>query len=98
MTHVAEEDYPRTLFEFEKRFSGEEACFKYLEALRWPPLVLFVHIAGVQRLGECLGGFGSVANVESKSRFLRGLFFKTLTYRFKPGFEPCGIFAVRRMA
>ena len=33
---MAEEDYPKTLFEFEKRFSGEEACFKYLETLRWP--------------------------------------------------------------
>jgi hypothetical protein len=60
-------------------------------------MVLFVRIAGVQRLGECLGVFGSVANVESKSPFLWGLFFKTLTCRFKPGFEPCGIFAVRRM-
>jgi hypothetical protein len=61
-------------------------------------MVLFVRIAGVQRLGECLGVFGSVANVESKSRSLWGLFFKILTCLFKPGFEPCGIFAVRRMA
>ena len=90
---MAVEDHPRTLFEFEKRFSGEEACFKYLESLRWPDGV-FVRIAGVQRLGECLGGFGSVVNVE---RFLRGLFFKTRTCRFKPGLELCGIFAVRRM-
>jgi hypothetical protein len=60
-------------------------------------MVLFVRIAGVQKLGECLGGFGSVVNVESKSRFLRGLFFKTRTCRFKPGLELCGIFAVRRM-
>ena len=30
------EDYPRTLLELEKRFSSEEACRKYLEALRWP--------------------------------------------------------------
>jgi hypothetical protein len=60
-------------------------------------MVLFVRIAGVQRLGKCLGGFGSVVNVESKSRFLRGLFFKTRTCRFKPGLELCGIFAVRKM-
>jgi transposase-like protein/ribosomal protein L37AE/L43A len=33
---VPEEDYPRTLFEFENRFAEEEACFKYLESLRWP--------------------------------------------------------------
>lgn len=38
-------------------------------------MVLFVRIEGVQRLGECLGGFGSVVKVESKSRLLRGLFF-----------------------
>jgi len=30
------EDYPRTLMELEQRFSSEEACRKYLEALRWP--------------------------------------------------------------
>jgi transposase-like protein len=30
------EDYPRTLLELEKRFSSEEACREYLEALRWP--------------------------------------------------------------
>jgi transposase-like protein len=30
------EDYPRTLMELEKRFSSEEACREYLEALRWP--------------------------------------------------------------
>ena len=71
---MAEEDYPKTHFEFEKRFSWEEACFKDLESLRWPDGV-FVRIEGVQRLGECLGGFGSVVKVESKSRLLRGLFF-----------------------
>ena len=30
------EDYPRTLAEFENRFSTEEACRDYLAALRWP--------------------------------------------------------------
>jgi hypothetical protein len=30
------EDYPRTVEEFERRFSSEEACRAYLEALRWP--------------------------------------------------------------
>lgn len=30
------EDYPRTITEFEKRFNTEEACFRYLESLRWP--------------------------------------------------------------
>jgi len=30
------EDYPRTIGEFERRFSTEEACRAYLEALRWP--------------------------------------------------------------
>ena len=30
------EDYPRTLMDLEKRFSGEEACREYLFVLRWP--------------------------------------------------------------
>lgn len=30
------EDYPRTVEEFERQFSSEEACRAYLEALRWP--------------------------------------------------------------
>lgn len=29
------EDYPRTLLELERRFSSQEACAEYLEALRW---------------------------------------------------------------
>jgi len=30
------EDYPRNLLEFEERFATEEACRRYLSALRWP--------------------------------------------------------------
>src|SRR6266849_3070203 len=30
------EDYPRTLAEFERRFSTEEACRDYLSQVRWP--------------------------------------------------------------
>lgn len=30
------EDYPRTLLEFEDRFSSEQACREYLFRLRWP--------------------------------------------------------------
>ena len=30
------EDYPRTVQEFEQRFSTEEACRAYLVSLRWP--------------------------------------------------------------
>ena len=30
------EDYPRTVMEFEQRFSSEEQCKKYLTGLRWP--------------------------------------------------------------
>lgn len=30
------EDYPKTLIEFEQRFSTEEACIEYLLKLRWP--------------------------------------------------------------
>jgi ISXO2-like transposase domain/Transposase zinc-ribbon domain len=30
------DDYPRTIEEFERRFSSKQACRRYLEALRWP--------------------------------------------------------------
>jgi hypothetical protein len=30
------EDYPRTIEEFERRFSSEDACRAYIEATRWP--------------------------------------------------------------
>src|SRR3990167_7787197 len=30
------EDYPKTLLEFEKRFTTEEACLEYLYQIRWP--------------------------------------------------------------
>ena len=30
------EDYPRTVEEFERRFSSEDACRAYIEAIRWP--------------------------------------------------------------
>ena len=30
------EDYPRTLLELERRFSGDAACADYLAGLRWP--------------------------------------------------------------
>jgi ribosomal protein L37AE/L43A len=30
------EDYPRTVEEFERRFSTPGACRAYIEALRWP--------------------------------------------------------------
>ena len=30
------EDYPRTLVDLDKRFRNEEACRRYLSALRWP--------------------------------------------------------------
>ena len=33
---VAGRDYPRTLSEFRARFPDEEACLRYLAAIRWP--------------------------------------------------------------
>ncbi|MDP6469366.1 MAG: IS1595 family transposase, partial [Pirellulaceae bacterium] len=30
------EDYPKTLMEFESRFSTEAACVDYLVQMRWP--------------------------------------------------------------
>jgi transposase-like protein len=40
------EDYPRTLAEFETRFSTEEACRRYLYQLRWPEGFICPHCAG----------------------------------------------------
>src|SRR5580698_1813339 len=45
------EDYPRTLQEFEARFSTEEGCREYLFRLRWPE-GFGVHVADVAR-GRC---------------------------------------------
>lgn len=33
---LQDEDYPRSLLEFEERFATQEACLRYLVALRWP--------------------------------------------------------------
>ena len=33
---MKDEDYPRTVLEFEERFASEEACREYLLQLRWP--------------------------------------------------------------
>jgi transposase-like protein/predicted RNA-binding Zn-ribbon protein involved in translation (DUF1610 family) len=30
------EDYPRTITEFKARFNTEDACYRYIESLRWP--------------------------------------------------------------
>jgi transposase-like protein len=38
-----EEDYPRTLLEFEKRFSTESGCVDYLMKMRWPSGFLCPH-------------------------------------------------------
>jgi len=40
------EDYPRTLAEFETRFSTEDACRRYLYQLRWPDGFICPHCAG----------------------------------------------------
>jgi len=40
------EDYPRTLAEFETRFSTEDACRRYLYQLRWPEGFVCPHCAG----------------------------------------------------
>lgn len=34
--NTIDEDYPKTLPEFEERFFSEAACWQYLEELRWP--------------------------------------------------------------
>ena len=40
------EDYPKTLAEFESRFSSEEACRTYLSQLRWPDGVVCPRCGG----------------------------------------------------
>lgn len=34
--YMGMEDYPKTLMEFENRFSNEESCRDYIFQLRWP--------------------------------------------------------------
>jgi len=41
------EDYPKTLFELERRFSTGDACAEYLSALRWPGGWVCPRCAGV---------------------------------------------------
>jgi transposase-like protein len=45
-----DEDYPRTLMDFERRFSDESACRAYLFALRWPDGFVCPGCAGRQGL------------------------------------------------
>ena len=42
------EDYPRTLGEFESRFSSEDACRAYLVQLRWPEGVVCPRCEGCE--------------------------------------------------
>src|ERR1017187_10473800 len=42
----AVEDYPRTIQEFEERFSTEEGCRAYLVSLRWPDGLRCPHCQG----------------------------------------------------
>lgn len=42
-----EEDYSRTLLEFEKRFSTELGCIEYLQALRWPKDFICPHCGAI---------------------------------------------------
>ena len=49
------EDYPRTLPELERRFSTEEACRKYLFALRWPDGFVCPRCGGKKAWTMCRG-------------------------------------------
>lgn len=40
------EDYPKTLIEFERRFTTEAQCLDYLSALRWPQGIVCPRCAG----------------------------------------------------
>jgi transposase-like protein len=56
-----EDDYPRTLAEFEARFATEEACHAYLAQLRWPQGFVCPRCGGTKawpartRLSHCAG-------------------------------------------
>jgi hypothetical protein len=43
-----DEDYPRTVLEFEERFASEEACREYLFQLRWPEGFRCPHCGGAR--------------------------------------------------
>jgi len=45
------EDYPKTILEFEQRFSTEEAHKEYLFRLRWPQGLLVPGVA-IERSGQ----------------------------------------------
>lgn len=48
-----EEDYPRTLLEFEERFSTEAGCVDYLRGLRWPEGFICELKTPGERVGVC---------------------------------------------
>src|SRR5579875_1529668 len=94
---VMVEDYPRTLMELERRFHDEQACAEYLTRLLWPSGWRCSRCQGREawQVGGIAGGAG-VAGMKYRSR--RAPSFRTATFCWGLGFEPCGMSPTRRTA
>src|SRR5262249_490786 len=88
---VAEmEDYPRTLQEFEARFSTEEGCREYLFRLRWPA-GFAAHVADVERRGRCGPRCSSVLAATLRPQWLLAPSSRIRESLSPPGSGQCGL-------
>ena len=80
------EDYPKTLVEFEARFSTDEACYSYLFKLRWPNGFRCPRCEGFKgwpvraKLVEC-GSCGYQSSITSGTIFQKSRMPLTLWFR-----------------
>ena len=80
------EDYPKTLVEFEARFSTDEACYSYLFKLRWPNGFRCPRCEGLKgwpvraKLVEC-GSCGYQSSITSGTIFQKSRMPLTLWFR-----------------
>lgn len=80
------EDYPKTLVEFEARFSTDEACYSYLFKLRWPDGFRCPRCEGLKgwpvraKLVEC-GSCGYQSSITSGTIFQKSRMPLTLWFR-----------------
>jgi len=98
------EDFPRTLREFERRFSSEPACQAYLRQLRWPDGFRCPNCAGERAWPVERGGLIECADCRRQTSVTAGTIFektrKPLTLWFramwwianqKPGVSALGL-------
>jgi hypothetical protein len=69
-----DEDWPKSLLEFEERFADEEACLSYLCQLRWADGFVCPGCGGAM-LGRHVAVSFTVANVGDKPHQQRVRFF-----------------------